>query len=178
MTNQYVDFTAITGDALVYAASAMNIQLTADQSRQLLDAYFNLTPWPDSRDALQRLRAAGVRVITIANVSPAMLRANADHAGITSLFDALISTDANRTYKPDLRAYQLGVDYLRIARQDIAFAAFAGWDAAGGRAFGYPTVWVNRLGQPAEQLGQVPDRTVTDLSGLLAFVLSPEEKGR
>src|SRR5262249_32828087 len=105
----------------------------------------------------------------LANFSPSMLRANAEHAGLTTLFDALISTDENHTYKPDPRAYQLGVDHLRLAKQDIVFAAFGGWDAAGAKSFGYPTVWVNRFDQPAEELGSRPDRIVTDLKGLLDF---------
>jgi 2-haloacid dehalogenase len=172
ITNRYVDFSAITEDALVYTANALKIELTAEQKRQLLDAYLHLTPWPDTPGALRRLRESGVRVITIANFTPTMLRANAEHAGLTALFDAQVSTDANRTYKPDPRAYQLGVDRLHVEKHDIVFAAFGGWDAAGAKAFGYPTVWVNRLNQPAEELGIRPDRTVTDLSGLLDFVLN------
>jgi 2-haloacid dehalogenase len=110
-------------------------------------------------------------VITIANFSPMMLRANAGRAGLTPLFDALVSTDANHTYKPDARAYQLGVDHLGLDKRAIVFAAFGGWDAAGAKAFGYPTVWVNRFNQPLEQLGIQPDRIVADLNGLLDFVL-------
>ena len=87
------------------------------------------------------------------------------------LFDALISTDANHTYKPDPRAYQLGVDSLKLEKRDIVFAAFGGWDAAGAKSFGYRTVWVNRFKQPVEELGVRPDRTVSDLNGLLEFVL-------
>jgi 2-haloacid dehalogenase len=172
ITNRYVDFSAITEDALVYTADAMNLELTASQKRQLLDAYLHLTPWPDAADALRRLQESDVRVITIANFSPTMLWANAEHAGLTTLFDALVSTDANQTYKPDPRAYQLGVDLLQVAKEDIVFAAFGGWDAAGAKAFGYPTVWVNRFNQPLEELGLRPDRTVTDLRGLLDFVLN------
>jgi 2-haloacid dehalogenase len=118
------------------------------------------------------LRDAGLRVITIANVSPAMLRTNAESAGLTTLFDALVSTDANHTYKPDPRAYQLGIERLKLRKRDIVFAAFGGWDAAGAKSFGYPTVWVNRFHQPPEELGINPDRTVSDLKGLLDFVLN------
>ena len=71
----------------------------------------------------------------------------------STIFDALISTDANHTDKPDARAYALGMDHLRLAKKDIVFAAFGGWDAAGAATFGYPTVWVNRFDQPAEELG-------------------------
>ena len=171
ISGRYVDFSAITSDALRYSANAMHVELTAAQSDQLLDAYSRLTAWPDTADALRRLRAADVRVITIANFSPTMLRENADRAGLTTLFDALVSTDASHTYKPDPRAYQLGVDRLKLDKRDIVFAAFGGWDAAGAKSFGYPTVWVNRFNQPFEELGVHPDRTVPDLNGLLDLVL-------
>jgi 2-haloacid dehalogenase len=171
ITDRYVDFSRITEDALAYAASAMHVELTAAQKRQILDAYLRLTPWPDAVPALHRLRQSDVRVITISNFSPTMLRANVENAGLAGLFDALISTDANHTYKPDPRAYQLGMDYLKVPREDMVFAAFGGWDAAGARSFGYPTVWVNRLNQPLEELGVRPDQTVADLNGLLDFVL-------
>ena len=170
ITGRYVDFFAVTEDALVYAAHAMKLEPTAEQKQRLLDAYLHLSPWPDTAAGLRRLRESGVRVITLANFSPAMLRSNAERAGIVGLFDALVSTDANHTYKPDFRAYQLGIDRLHLSKREIVFAAFGGWDAAGAKAFGYPTVWVNRFNQPLEELGVRPDRTVADFDGLLDFV--------
>jgi 2-haloacid dehalogenase len=172
ITGRYADFSTITGEALSFAVNAVHVELTTPQRQALLNAYLRLDPWPDTVRALQRLRSSGVRVIALANFSPPMLRANAERAGLTSLFDALVSTDANRTYKPDPRAYQLGVDRLDLPKQDIVFAAFGGWDAAGAKSFGYPTVWVNRLNQPVEELGLRPDRTVSNLNGLVDFVLN------
>jgi 2-haloacid dehalogenase len=172
MTRRYIDFFAVTEDALVFAADAMHVRLTDTQRRRLMDAYLHLKPWPDTAAALRRLKAANLRIVTIANFSPLMLRSNAEHAGLSSLFDALISTDENRTYKPDPRAYELGLTRLRLRKQDIVFAAFGGWDAVGAKSFGYPTVWVNRFNQPLEQLTIAPDRVVRDLDGLLTFVLS------
>ena len=52
------------------------------------------------------------------------------------------------------------------------FAASGGWDAAGAKSFGYPTVWVSRRKQPLEHLDPHPDRTMTDLGGVLDFVLN------
>ena len=172
MTDRYAEFSSVTDDALVYTAAAMKLELTADNRRFLLNAYSHLTPWPDTVDALGRLKKSGVRLITLTNFSPAMLRSNAENAGLTGLFDFLISTDANHTYKPDPRAYQLGVDRLHLARRDILFVAFGGWDAAGAKAFGYPTFWVNRFNQPLEELGVRPDQTSANLDGLLDFVES------
>lgn len=171
LEGRYTDFGKVTEDALAYAASATRIPLADSQRTELLDAYRHLAPWPETIETLARLRAAHVRVIALSNFSPSMLEANARHAGLTGLLEALISTDASRTYKPDPRAYQLGADYLRLDKSQIVFAAFGGWDAAGARSFGYPTVWVNRQGQPVEQLDAPPDRTVRDSSGLVDFVL-------
>src|SRR5215467_14379576 len=81
MAGRYVDFSLVTEDALVYAANAVHVELTDSRRRELMEAYLHLTPWPDTADALRRLRDSDVRVITIANFSPAMLRANAERAG-------------------------------------------------------------------------------------------------
>jgi len=174
--HRYVDFSAVTRDALTDSLNAMNLELTRDQERRLLDAYLHLAPWPDTIGALQLLKRSGLRIIVLSNFSPAMLRANAEQAHIIDLIDALVSTDENRTYKPDPRAYQLGTDRLHLAKSDIVFAAFGGWDAAGAKSFGYPTFWLNRANQPTEQLGVDPDWTSPSLDGLLEFVL-PRAKG-
>ncbi|HEY8248037.1 MAG TPA: hypothetical protein VIG38_12250 [Hyphomicrobium sp.] len=77
----------------------------------------------------------------------------------------------NGTYKPDPRAYALGTERLALSKEEIAFAAFGGWDAYGAKSFGYPTYWVNRFSLPPEELGIAPDATSSDISGLLRFVL-------
>ena len=49
---------------------------------------------------------------------------------ICGLYASLIvlSTDLVRAYKPDPRAYQMAIDAFRLQGDEIAFAAFAGWD--------------------------------------------------
>jgi 2-haloacid dehalogenase len=171
ITGRETDFFKVTEDALVYTAEAMKLELTSETRKRLLNAYLTLKPWPDAAEALHKLRAAGVRVIAISNFSEKMLRANADGAGMTGLFDELVSTEANSTYKPDRRAYELGIERLKLKKEDVLFAAFGGWDAYGAKSFGYPTYWVNRFNLPAEELGVRADRTSNNLEGLLDFVL-------
>ena len=171
ITGRHADFFKVTEDALVYTAAAMKLELTPEKRKSLLDAYLTLEPWPDAVDALRKLRASGVRVITIANFSPKMLKANAEHAGIADLFDELLSTEANGTYKPDPRAYALGMERLKLKKEEIVFAAFGGWDAYGAKSFGYTTYWVNRFHLPMEELGIEPDGTSDNLDGLLRLVL-------
>ena len=171
ITGDHADFFKVTGDALDYTAEQMHLELAAETRARLLDAYLHLKPWPDVVVALQKLKASGIRIITISNFTPAMLRANADNAGIANLFDEFLSTEVNGTFKPDPRAYELGMNALHLRKDEIVFAAFGGWDAYGAKRFGYPTVWVNRFHVPTEALGTPPDRMATDLDGLVDFVL-------
>lgn len=171
ITDRHADFFEVTGDALDYTAQAMQLEMTPERRARLLHTYLTLKPWPDTIAALRKLKAAGVRIITIANFSQRMLRENADRAGITGLFDELLSTEVNRTYKPDPKAYELGMQRLGLQKQEIVFVAFGGWDAYGAKNFGYSTYWVNRFKLPVERLGVEADRTSSDLNGVLEFVL-------
>jgi 2-haloacid dehalogenase len=174
ITGHQEDFFKVTEDALVYTAEAMHLALPPDKRGRLLNAYLTLTPWPDTVASLKQLKAAGVRIITIANFSPRMLTANAERAGITDLFDELLSTEVNHSYKPEPRAYALGMEHLGLKKDEIVFAAFGGWDAYGAKSFGYPTYWVNRFDLPMETLGIEPDATSGDMAGLVRLVLGED----
>jgi 2-haloacid dehalogenase len=86
------------------------------------------------------------------------------------MFEPVLSTDRARSYKPDPRAYQIGVDALGLPREQVLFVAFAGWDAAGASRFGYQTYWVNRMKLPAEELGHAPDAVGHSLDDLVSFL--------
>jgi len=166
----YADFWQCTADALRFAAASLRLELTAAQHERLMNSYLMLQPWPDAGVALQTLRHAGVRLGFLSNFTPAMLDAALRRSGFGDLFEHVLSTDRVRTFKPDPRAYQLGIDALRLPRDQIVFAAFAGWDAAGAKRFGYPTFWINRMQAPLEELGVRPDASGQSLTDLVAFV--------
>jgi 2-haloacid dehalogenase len=44
-----------------------------------------------------------------------------------------------------------------------------GWDAAGAKAFGFTTFWINRVGAPVERHGPRPDHAVASLSDVVAL---------
>lgn len=167
----YTDFWRCSADALRHAATTLQIALTPSRHEQLMQAYLQLRPWPDVPAALERLRAANVGLGLLSNFTPAMLAASIRTSRLGGAFGHVLSTDRARTYKPDPRAYQLGLDALGLPRERVVFAAFAGWDAAGAKRFGFPTLWVNRLGAPMEDLGApAPDAIVRTLSDAVGFV--------
>ena len=170
LSGQYVDFWQATEEGLLFAVKQLKLEMSDEKREQLMNAYLNLKPWPDVVPALQSLQESKIRLAFLSNMTPKMLNKNMHNSGLDKYFDHIISTDSLKTYKPDPRAYQLGVDTLKLKREAIAFAAFAGWDVAGAKWFGYPTFWVNRAGFPNEELGVIPDGIGKNLDQLVKFV--------
>lgn len=170
VAQRYADFWQVTEDALTFAANKLKLDLSAEKRERLMNGYLNLKAWPDVPPALSALKNSGVRLALLSNFTQHMLQANIKSAGLPGIFEQVISTDQARTFKPDPRAYRLGIESLGLQPNQILFAAFAGWDAAGARLFGYPTFWVNRLKAPAEELDAVPDASGGSLLDLVQFL--------
>jgi 2-haloacid dehalogenase len=119
---------------------------------------------------------SGIRIVNLeesaflANLTPQMLDAAIKSSKLEGFFEYNLSMDAVKAYKPDARAYQMAIDAFKLRREEILFAAFGGWDAVGGKNFGYPTFWVNRLNLPVEQLDVAPHGIGATLTALLDFV--------
>jgi 2-haloacid dehalogenase len=171
MSGRYTDFWQVTDDALVFAAKALKVELTPEKHARLMEAYLKLRCWPDVPAALSSLKKAGIRIAFLSNLTAKMLESGIQNSQLGSVFDHVLSTDRVKVYKPDPRAYQMGLDAFGLKPDQILFAAFAGWDAAGAKLFGYPTFWVNRQNQPAEELGAAPDASGGNLNDLVAFLV-------
>lgn len=170
LSHDYADFWHITEDSLIFACDSLKLPLTGDVRARLMKAYLTLKAWPDVPKALHLLKQRGIRLGFLSNMTKAMLEANIHSAGLDRLFDEIISSDQIRSYKPDARVYQLGLDVLKLRREEILFVAFAGWDAAGAAAFGYPTFWCNRMNALPEKLGVSPRIVGSTLDDLTRFI--------
>jgi len=167
---RYADFWQVTADALTFAAKKLGLDVSSQQREKLMNAYLDLKAWPDVAAALKSLKESGYRLAFVSNFTPKMLDSCIRSAGLEGMFEHVLSTDQAKTFKPDPRAYQLGVDAMKLKRDEILFVAFAGWDAAGAKMFGYPTFWVNRLRLPPEELGVSADGRGDSLNELVQFL--------
>jgi 2-haloacid dehalogenase len=170
LAGRYADFWQVTGEALSFAAKLLKLDMTPEKHGQLMQAYLTLKAHPDVPPALETLRRQGIRLGFLSNMTEAMLHAATRSAGLDSLFEQVLSTDRVQAYKPDPRAYRMGMDAFGLRREEIVFAAFGGWDAAGAKSFGYPTFWANRLNLPVEELGVAPDASGGELGALVSFL--------
>ena len=169
LSGAYADFETCIAEALDFAAATLGVALSPSAKRDMVDAFSSLKTWDDVGPALAALAATGSRLGFLSNMSPRMLRSNLRANDLAERFDVVLSTDSVRTFKPDPRAYELGCTASKLAKRDILFVAFAGWDVAGAKWFGFPTYWVNRA-RARPEFPVRADGEGTGLHDLVGFV--------
>ncbi len=162
LMRRYVPFSQVTREALEYACASLALPLSASQSAALMDEYRKLAVYPEVPGALARL---DVKRAILSNGSPDMLYALVKHSGLK--FDAVLSVDEVKIFKPAPEVYQLAVDRLGVAKENIGFVSSNCWDALGAKAFGFRVWWINRLMAPVDRLGFQPDAIVGSLDEIL-----------
>ena len=172
LSDSYTDFWQTTQDALVFAARSLGLQLDANARDQLMQTYLELKAWDDVRPALETLRGAGFRLAFLSNFTAHMLDAAVQNSQLQGFFEAHLTTDRVRAFKPAPIAYQMAINAFRLPRERIIFCAAAGWDAAGAKRFGYRTFWLNRTRAPSEELGVKADGEGAGMGDLVRFALA------
>ena len=169
LMGRYVEFWQVTGDALDFALETHQVS-DSSLREDLMQAYLELSCYPEVPAALKALCQRGIRCAILSNGSPAMLAAAVENAELVDRFSAVISVDPIQIYKPDPRVYQMAVDKLQLQPAQIAFQSSNAWDAVGAAAFGFQVVWVNRFGQQPERLGVQYATELKSLEGLLKLI--------
>lgn len=165
LAGRYLDFWRLTEQALdsTFAAfPAVDPALRSD----LLAAYRRLDCYPEVPDLIRRLKQEGRQLAILSNGSPAMLASAVAAAGLDGCFDAVLSADEIRAYKPDPRVYELATTRFRVYPKAVSFQSSNRWDIAGATAFGFRTVWINRTGAPDEYPELPPAAVLPSLAGL------------
>ncbi|BEU21093.1 haloacid dehalogenase type II [Paraburkholderia terrae] len=174
---RYEPFWNITLDALRFSARKLGLALNAAGEKRLMDEYACLSAFPDVLPALRQLRdvratgrAEPIGLAILSNGNPQMLDIAVKSAGMSGLFDHVLSVDAVRAFKPAPATYALGTQAFGVAAREIVFVSSNGWDASGANWFGYTVFWLNRQGAPAEELGVTPHGTGRSMSDLMSFI--------
>ncbi|NMM36929.1 MAG: haloacid dehalogenase type II [Glaciimonas sp.] len=165
LAGHHADFWQVTGDALDYAMTTLDIANAGLRDR-LMQLYLGLAAYPEVPDTLQRLKAGGMKLAILSNGTPRMLASAVRNAGLDNLFDAVLSVEEVGVYKPHPSVYQLVADRLQIPPGNICFLSSNSWDAFSAKAFGFRVLWCNRFGQVPERIPAAPDGEITDLSDL------------
>ncbi|OLY91417.1 2-haloacid dehalogenase [Cnuella takakiae] len=174
-TNQYHDFATIGNAALDLAAVALDEEVGEHEKKAALSLMGHLKPYKDVKPGLQLLKQQGLRLATLTNSPQQTLMTQLSNSALTSYFEANLSVDAVRKFKPAVEPYQHAAAVLGVAPSEILMVAAHGWDIAGAAAAGMQTAFIRRKGQAPYTLAPKPDyscRHIKDLANTLS-VLQP-----
>jgi len=164
MMGRYEDFWIVTREALSYTLKTIGLEAYPGHFDTLAEAYNHLAPYPDAEQALIALKPHQLAILS--NGSPAMLDALTHNSGLDRHFDAVLSVDALKVFKPAPEVYQMAVDRLGVPKEAIGFVSSNCWDALGAKSFGFRVYWINRSGAPVDRLGFQPDGLLGSLGDL------------
>jgi len=165
LMQRYAPFSTVTRDALAYSCAALGLD-AAPHLEKLMAEYLALAPFPEVPGALSRL---AMKKAILSNGSPDMLEPLVRSSGLR--FDAVLSVDELKVYKPAPQVYELAVRQLHTPKERIGFVSSNCWDALGAKSFGFQVYWINRAGAPVDRLGFAPDREIRSLAELADEIL-------
>lgn len=165
LMGSHTDFWQVTQDALDYALDMFKIDLP-DLRSNLMNAYLQLSCYPEVPETLSALNKKGVKLAILSNGTPDMLDAAVRNSQLDTFIEHIFSVEQVGIFKPDPRVYQLAVDGLEVKPKEILFHSSNGWDACGAAFFGCKVAWINRFGQSKERLPGTADIEVTTLEAV------------
>jgi 2-haloacid dehalogenase len=171
MSGRYKPFWEITRDALRFAAARLALRLAPELEVRLMNQYASLSAFPENLEALRALRAAGLPLGILSNGNREMIEVSVRSAGMSGLFEHLLSSQDVETFKTSAPIYALAPSAFGCRAREILFVSSNCWDAIGARWYGYTSFWVNRAGAPLEQLDTEPDYAGSLLTDVLAVAL-------
>lgn len=157
LAGPYADFGSVGGAALDMVAAARRVVLAPGDRQAILGGIRELPAHPDVRPAVERLRAAGFRLVTLTNSAPAAVEAQLKNAGLDGLFERSFSVDTVRRFKPAPEPYQHVARELGVPTSQLRMIAAHAWDVMGALQAGCAAAFIARPGKALFPLGPQPD---------------------
>jgi len=166
----YLPFWELTVRSLRYVCKRMNLNLTPDYEKRLMDQYAKLTGFKDSLSVLEAIKNKGISTAILSNGSREMLATVVESNGLTAYLDRVVTVEDIRLFKTVPQAYELLLKTFPVTKEEVLFVSSNAWDALAARWFGFDVFWVNRLGHPYEEIGEKPNYEGNSLSAVLEVI--------
>jgi len=165
-------------------AGRLHFEASAPEIRSLHESVPGWLPFPDTVSALRELQKR-YKLVVISNIDDDMFAKTREHLEVD--FDAVITAEQVRSYKPSLNNFRTALRTLAISPDRLLHAGQSIYhDIVPARSLGISTVWVNRRSArpgigavreaPGSSAGKQPDLEVPDLASLAATVLARAQR--
>lgn len=130
------DFPSLAAGTLRMLGQIRNIQISQAQIADLAAAIASMPAHADAASALQQLRDAGFRMVTLTNSPKGDGPSALDRSGLATFFEASFSVQPSGRFKPAPQTYRLVCDALQVEPHELCLVACHVWDTIGLQAMG------------------------------------------
>ena len=168
----YRPYKAVLVEALRALAAERGWALDDGEGEALVRAMRSWQPFPDTRPALERARAAGVRLVIVSNTDRDIISHTLRQLEVP--FDDVVTAEDCGVYKPSEIVFRRALERVGEPPEHFLHVAFGfKYDIPPAQRLGMRTAWVNR-GAEARPADANPDFEWRDLWGLAELARTPD----
>lgn len=163
LTRRYRNLWILMEQAMDDACLHFQLDISAGKRRELCEQYLTLKVFDEVPEVLLKLKEE-YKFVILSHGIQSMLDALTEHNQLTHLFDAVLSVDLVQAYKPELRAYELVTQTIKLPENAFGYIGVNPMDIAGARAFGMKTIWIRRTMPQNRLMGLIADISSANLT--------------
>ena len=171
-SGEFKTYRVVLREVMEMIGDRLNVQLADEHANCLSDSLTHWPVFPDAGPSLQTLKQR-YKLGIISNVDDDLFAGSARGLGVE--FDAVITSQQARAYKPNLRSFELAEAAMSVGKERWLHVGESLYhDIGPANQLGVRSVWVNRAerGGGTRSTDAVPDLVVPDLAAL-AKILVP-----
>ena len=168
LMKRHKDFWKVTEESLDKSMKVFNIDMS--MKKDLLNLYKVLSPYPEVKEILEKLKDKGLKLAILSNGTPELLSELVKSNRLDNFFDDLFSIEEVGIYKPDSKVYDIPTEKYKIKKNEIAFLSANTWDVSGSGNYGFNSIWINRNKNIFDNLDYKPKHEIKNLSELVSLI--------
>ncbi|MEM7347501.1 MAG: haloacid dehalogenase type II [Chloroflexota bacterium] len=161
-------FPHLTRRTLDYTLQRFQMDVDASIRSDLVNAWKELTPWPEVQEVLTEIKAQGYAIGLLSNSDENTLQLLSGN--FSASFDYLFAANQAGFYKPHPKIYHLPLVILKLTAHEVLHVTGSATDTFGAKAAGLACAWVNREEDVVLDAAYAPDFEIADLTGLLEIL--------
>ena len=173
LAGRYAPFGALGVGVLRMLGATHGVPVRDEDLDALRTALGTLPVHAEVPNALDRLSAAGFRMVTLTNTAPGQGPDALTRGGIGGRFERRFTVDPVRLFKPAPETYRLVTGTLQVAPNQACMIAAHTWDTLGAQSAGWSAALVTRSVNAVLDAPEVPkpDIVETDLLAVAARII-------
>ena len=172
LSGSYTEFGKLAVAVLTMVAQIKGVCLEAGDIEDFKEHMRRLPAHQDAAPALEILRDAGFRMVTLTNSAPDSGHSALDKTEIAHYFENQFSVNSVKRFKPSAETYRSVESALGVDAGSLRMVAAHTWDTLGATAAGWKSALVTRPGNAPLAFGDQPDIIEKDLLAVARQIIS------